>query len=130
MINLLNKTRLLYFTLTILIIILGLISRRIAFIPLFVGDILWATMIFFILKSLLLNKDTKTLVIFSLIICFAVETSQLYQADWINNIRVTLPGRLILGRGFLWTDLMAYIAGVLLAMMIDKWIIGFRTSVK
>ncbi len=44
-----------------------------------------------------------------------VEISQLYQDPWINNIRNTLIGHLILGKGFLWSDLLAYTIGVITA---------------
>lgn len=50
---------------------------------------------------------------------FAVEFSQLYQADWINVIRSTTPGALLLGHGFLWQDLICYTTGVVLALSID-----------
>ena len=43
---------------------------------------------------------------------FAVEFSQLYQAGWINAVRETHLGALVLGRGFLWSDLACYTAGV------------------
>src|SRR5207237_49913 len=44
----------------------------------------------------------------------AIEVSQLYHAPWIDAIRRTLPGALVLGYGFLWSDLVCYAAGVAL----------------
>ena len=38
--------------------------------------------------------------------------SQLYHAEWIDNIRATTLGGLVLGYGFLWSDLVAYTIGV------------------
>jgi len=43
---------------------------------------------------------------------FAGEFSQLYQADWINAVRHTTPGHLVLGSGFHAMDLLAYGVGV------------------
>jgi hypothetical protein len=42
----------------------------------------------------------------------AVEFSQLYNAPWIDALRATLPGRLVLGSTFNWPDLPAYALGV------------------
>ena len=36
-----------------------------------------------------------------------VEESQLYHASWIDSIRGTTLGALVLGHGFLWSDLPA-----------------------
>ncbi len=51
--------------------------------------------------------------------CFAVEFSQLYQAEWIIMIRQTKIGGLILGYGFLWSDLLCYAAGVSAGIIIE-----------
>ena len=114
------KARLKYILLIVFIIILGLLSRRTTIIPSLTGDALYATMMFFIVRFCLMKSTTKKVAIISLGICFAIECSQLYQATWINDIRKTLPGRLILGQGFLWNDLPAYVAGVLLGVIIER----------
>jgi hypothetical protein len=118
-----NKSRVIYLFTIISVIVLGLISRKISFVPLFVGDILWATMIFFMIKFLIGNKGISPVALISILICFLVEISQLYQTEWINAIRHTLPGRLILGQGFLWSDLVAYTGGIALGVMLDIYVI-------
>ena len=50
---------------------------------------------------------------------FAIEFSQLYQADWINALRRTTLGGLILGYGFLWSDLVCYTVGILIGAGIE-----------
>jgi hypothetical protein len=97
---------------------LGLVSRKISYLPLWIGDMLWGIMIFFIVKFIHVNKSNRNVVAISLVLCFIVEFSQLYQAEWVNNIRKTLPGRLVLGQGFLWSDLLAYTVGILLVWAI------------
>ncbi len=49
------------------------------------------------------------------VVCLTVtvELSQLYHAPWIDSIRQTTLGGLILGFGFLWSDLACYALGVL-----------------
>lgn len=48
----------------------------------------------------------------ALAICYGVELSQLIQVSWLVAIRRTTIGHLILGQGFLWSDLVAYTIGV------------------
>lgn len=67
--------------------------------------------------------------IISYVICVGIEASQLYQTDWINSIRGTVLGRLVLGQGFLWSDILAYIMGILLMYFIDINVIN-RSSKK
>ncbi len=43
---------------------------------------------------------------------FSIELSQLYHSPWLDQIRQTRVGGLILGFGFLWTDLLCYGVGV------------------
>jgi hypothetical protein len=113
------KTRLRYLNLIVITIILGLLSRHIKGIPLFIGDVLWATMIYFGFRFLFIKKSIRWVTIASLLFCYAIEFSQLYQAPWINNIRHTVIGGLILGEVFLWGDMLSYTAGVGIAVCVE-----------
>jgi hypothetical protein len=114
------KTRILYFFIICLVIILGLLSRKLDFVPLFVGDILYAMMIYFIVRFLLLKADLKIITFISILTCYGIEILQLYQANWIVEIRNTTLGHLVLGQGFLWSDLLAYTFGIILCYILDK----------
>lgn len=118
--DVMRNKRLKYLVLICVIIILGLVSREIAFVPLFVGDVLWAIMIFCIIQFIFTNIDIKILFVASLVICYAVEISQLYQVEWLNNIRMTTLGRLVLGQGFLWSDIISYTLGITIATFIKR----------
>ncbi|MCQ6524193.1 MULTISPECIES: ribosomal maturation YjgA family protein [Bacillus] len=112
-----KRNRLLYAMFTILVIILGLSSRKFAFaLPAllndYLGDALWALMIFIGFGFLFPKIETKKLAFISLMFCYGIEVSQLYHAEWIDNIRATTLGGLVLGYGFLWSDLVAYTIGV------------------
>ncbi|MDQ4480941.1 ribosomal maturation YjgA family protein [Bacillus cereus] len=112
-----KRNRLLYATFTIIVIILGLSSRKFAFalpelLNDYLGDALWALMIFIGFGFLFPKIETKKLAFISLIFCYGIEMSQLYHAEWIDNIRATTLGGLVLGYGFLWSDLVAYTIGV------------------
>ncbi|HEX8022356.1 DUF2809 domain-containing protein [Mucilaginibacter sp.] len=121
------KSRTTYFILIILTIILGLLSRHFSIIPLFIGDILWATMVYFIMQFLFIVKPARFNVIAALIFCFAIEFSQLYKAPWINELRHTLFGRLVLGEGFLWSDLLCYVVGVGIGVGVDYYVPKLKT---
>ncbi|WP_291707246.1 DUF2809 domain-containing protein [Clostridium sp.] len=107
--------------------LLGLSSRKfISYLPSFLGkyagDTLWATMVYFGFAFLFNKLTIKKVAIISLIFSYGIEISQLYQGEWINSIRNTLIGSLVLGHGFLFSDLICYTIGVFIAIIIDKLI--------
>ncbi|MED0875948.1 DUF2809 domain-containing protein [Bacillus mobilis] len=112
-----KRNRLSYALFTIVVIILGLSSRKLAFaLPQllndYLGDALWALMIFTGFGFLFPKIETMKLAFISLLFCYGIEVSQLYHAEWIDSIRATTLGGLVLGYGFLWSDLVAYTIGV------------------
>jgi len=127
-----NRNRILYLVLVVITIIVGLLTRRFsAYLPdiinLGLGDALWAVMMYWIMGFVFPRCSIKKLAILSLMICFIVETSQLYQAEWINNLRSNRLGALVLGRGFLWSDFVAYTIGVGACLGIETYL---KTSEK
>ncbi|MGG3523495.1 DUF2809 domain-containing protein [Bacillus pseudomycoides] len=119
-----KRNRLLYAILTIIVVILGLASRKFAYalpnlLNAYLGDALWALMIFIGFGFLFHKMKTKKIVFLSLLFCYGIEISQLYHADWIDNIRATTLGGLVLGYGFLWSDLLAYTIGVGMGMLCE-----------
>ncbi|SEM45146.1 Protein of unknown function [Paenisporosarcina quisquiliarum] len=116
-----------YYVIAILVsIVFGLASRYISALPMFIvnhaGDTLWAIMVYFLFRIIFVHKSLHLAIYLSLVFCFCIEFSQLYQADWINTIRVSLVGSLILGKGFLPEDLIRYSIGIVIAYLLDKWI--------
>jgi hypothetical protein len=103
--------------------VLGLLSRHFSFIPLWVGDVLWATMIYFILRFFMLKASVLKIVLISIAISYAIEFSQLYKAEWIDNLRHTFLGRMILGETFFWGDLVSYTAGILIGVCVEIWFV-------
>jgi hypothetical protein len=89
-----------------------------AFLKLYAGDTLWAVLVFLLLAIAAPRRSALCLAVPALAIAYGVEILQLYQAPWLNAIRSTLPGRLILGQGFLFSDLICYTAGICLAAAI------------
>ena len=114
-----KNVRLYYFISILLILILGILSRKISGIPLFIGDILYAVLIYFGIRFLIMNSKKSTSFLLGLLFCFSIEILQLVQIDWLIAIRKTTLGHYVLGVGFLWLDLLCYIIGTLLALLID-----------
>ena len=118
-----KNVRLYYFISILLILILGILSRKISNIPLFIGDVLYAVLIYFGMRFLFIHLKTHKTFLLSLLFCFSIEILQLVQIDWLIAIRKTTLGHYILGQGFLWSDLLCYIIGTLIAFIIDWKII-------
>ncbi len=117
---------------TCMIIMLGLASRRYGdvlpeFIAAYSGDTLWAAMVYFGLRFLFPNLSIPKTLVISLLFSYCIEASQLYQADWANEVRSTKLGALIFGHGFLWTDLICYTVGVLLSAAVDYCVSSSHT---
>jgi hypothetical protein len=109
--------RMLYLCLALVVTVTGLASRRYgtslpAFFATYGGDTLWALMVFLGVGALSPNSRVGSRAVAALGISYVVEVSQLYHAPWIDTLRGTAIGGLILGFGFLWSDLVCYSLGV------------------
>jgi hypothetical protein len=121
------KNRLKFILFALLLIPIGLATRNYGneFLKLYVGDSLWAMMIYFGFRFLFPNQSIKAFW-FALSFCYLIEISQLYHAEWIDAIRQNRLGGLILGFGFLWSDLGAYLIGILVVHRLDKCMTGLH----
>ena len=115
-----KSNRLNYFITILLVLILGILSRKITGIPLFIGDVLYAVLIYFGFRFLIMDSKKSTSLLLSLLFCFDIEILQLVQIDWLLAIRKTTLGHYILGQGFLWLDLLCYVIGSFTAYYFDK----------
>ncbi len=113
-----------YLLCALVVMALGLASRRYGtwlprFLSEYAGDALWALLVFLCIS--VLRPDARLLFrgAMALGIAFLIELSQLYHAPWIDGIRATKIGALILGFGFLWTDLICYAMGIAIGALVD-----------
>lgn len=102
-----------------IIVVIGLLSRRVAIIPAWIGDALWAIAVYETLCLLTQRSMSYTLYITALAIAYLVEYSQLLDWEWLVTIRNTTIGHLLLGQGFLWSDLVAYTIGISVIAIIE-----------
>ncbi len=76
-------------------------------------------MLFLLVSTLLAGRPVRARAAISLALAFLVEISQIYHAPWIDSIRQSTLGGLVLGFGFLWTDLVCYTVGIATGSLIE-----------
>ena len=119
-----KRSPVLWFTLIVLVVILGLGSRRYAsslpgVLAAYAGDTLWALAAFLGFGLVVPRASTRRVALLAMSSSVLVEVSQLYKAPWIDSIRRTTPGGLMLGYDFMWSDLACYAVGVGLGILIE-----------
>jgi hypothetical protein len=107
------------------VIPMGLLTRADLPLPTLIaaygGDTLYATLVYLLVALIWPRAAIGRVGLAALGLCAAVEISQLYHAPWLDAIRATVPGRLVLGSGFLWSDLACYAVGALLGAVLDAY---------
>ena len=86
----------------------------------YAGDTLWATAAFLGIGLLLPRASTWRVALLAMSLSVLVEVGQLYHAPWIDSIRSTTLGGLVLGFDFVWSDLACYAVGVGLGILIER----------
>jgi hypothetical protein len=119
-----QRSRPVYVLLVLAVIAAGLASRRYPFLlpaalGKYPGDALWALMVLLLCGLAKPGWSVGRVAVAALATSFAVEFSQLYQADWINAIRHTTLGHLVLGSTFSAPDLLAYTVGVVIGAVAE-----------
>ncbi len=75
------------------------------------GDAAWTMAACSGILMLLPHLPVGRVAMFGWLVSAAVECSQLIHVDWLDALRGHPLGALLLGRGFLWSDLAAYAGG-------------------
>ena len=125
-----HRARPIYFVAILAVTTLGLLSRRYPeFLPAalgkYPGDALWALMVFLGFGFWFRRAPTMVVALAAFAFSIAIEVSQLYHAPWIDSVRATLPGHLILGSGFAWGDIAAYAVGILIGVLVERVVVQF-----
>ena len=120
-----NKVRQIF--LIIIVIIFGLASRSFgkllpAWLAAYSGDILWGLMVYFIVGFLLSKQKIEYVALIAFVFSTSIEISQLYHSPWIDAIRSNRLGGLLLGYGFLWSDIVCYAFGIMVGVVIERMI--------
>ena len=120
----LPRSRLRYACATILTVILGLLIRsrwmpRPNFVAEFGGDTLWALMVFWIAGFLFPTISTARAALIAGGFSALIEFSQLLHTTWLDALRANRFARLVLGQGFLWSDLVCYATGIAIGVLLE-----------
>ena len=112
-----SRSRLVYLILVGVVIGIGLVLHsRVIPMPVvlrkYSGDALWALMVFLALGLIFNRASTGRLALAAYCFAATIEVSQLYHAPWIDSIRATTLGVLVLGSTFNWPDFIAYAVGI------------------
>lgn len=109
------KLRFVYLVSTLLMGYLALLTRTDIVLPkllkIYGGDALWAVMCYFLICVISPKTAGIKNLLLALLLSLSVESSQLYQAEWIKEVRANKFGGLLLGHGFKISDLVCYALG-------------------
>lgn len=118
------RRRLIYVALAALTICAGLRSRLVLRTPTWlakgVGDARYATLWFWLCGLCSPQKRAAARAALATAICFVIEFSQLYHAPWLDSLRATRLGYLVLECGFHVGDLAFYVCGALLGIAAER----------
>jgi len=122
-----RRSRILYSLLILIVVLLGLGTRQIPqlwphFVVLYGGDTLWALCVFLGLGWLCPRATPERNALIAFAFSLAIELSQLYHAPWLDALRANPIGGLVLGYGFLWSDLVCYAVGIAAGWLVERLI--------
>jgi hypothetical protein len=117
-----------YLLIMVVIIAFGLPARIIQdqlpkWYVLYFGDYLWAMLLFFVFALTLRNMSTFKVAITALLFAYAIEISQLFHPQWLDYLRSIKIFALVLGYGFLWSDIAAYTLGISTGALVERFLL-------
>jgi hypothetical protein len=83
------------------------------------GDVLSATCIFFGVRYVAHQRSLLRCSAIGFIICVLIELQQLYTGKWLVHLRDDTPLGILLGHGFLWSDIACYAVGTAIGAAIS-----------
>jgi len=83
------------------------------------GDALWAVVVFLCFGIVFPRSATVRIGLAAVCFAWGVEFLQLYHSPWLDGVRSTRPGRLVLGSMFNSPDLLAYVVGIGLGVLAE-----------
>jgi hypothetical protein len=87
------------------------------------GSALWAAMVYWLLAAMLPLRRTLTVAITAGVFATLVELTRLYHAPELDAFRLTLSGKLLLGRVFSYWDIATYWAAIGVMAAADRAIL-------
>ena len=84
------------------------------------GSMLWGTMVFFLVAIAVPDRSRWRMALISALLAVCVELFRLVHTPWLDDFRLTTAGALLLGRVFSPWNMLAYGAGIVLGMQLDR----------
>ena len=114
-----------------IVLALGLFSRSHAvawpwWVTAYVGDALWAWLVFLGIGWICSGWSTRRVALCALAFAFVIEFSQLIHSPWLDEFRAHRWAALVLGQGFLWSDLVCYVVGIAVGALVEQRMQGKR----
>jgi hypothetical protein len=121
-------------TTVILLLITVPLGLAVRFLPLrlpwflykYLGSMLWAIALYWLLATLLPKLRPPVLAALAITIATIVELSRLIPIAPIDNFRLTLPGQVLLGRYFSIKNILAYLLAITLTATLDHAFIAHQ----
>ena len=119
------KRRAVYVLLALVTLVAGLMVRFAPLgLPWFVvkygGSTMWAVMVYWLVALALPKLSPLKIAILAALIAASVECFRLYHAPALDSFRLTLAGRLLLGRVFSRRDIAAYWLAIAFTTIVDS----------
>ncbi|RYE59955.1 MAG: DUF2809 domain-containing protein [Rhizobiaceae bacterium] len=106
----------------------GLLLRRFGydlglsfFVVKYGGSALWGAMVFLASATLTGSVNIGRLAVTAFLIALSVELSRLYHTPAMDAFRLTVAGKLLLGRVFSLWNIAAYAVGISIAATVEAW---------
>lgn len=116
-----------YFVLAILLFIIEILIAKYVhdrFIRPYMGDTLVVMLIYCFVKSFI-NKPVLPTALWVLAFAFLIETLQYFQIVNLLGLQHSKVASIMIGTSFAWMDIYAYIAGIIVILIIER-VIGRR----
>src|SRR5687768_2894549 len=90
---------------------------------LYFGDYLWAMLLFFLFALMLRTSSTFKAALITVLFTYLIEISQLFHPQWLEYLRSIKLFALVLGHGFLWSDIAAYTVGIATGALLECFLL-------
>jgi Protein of unknown function (DUF2809) len=90
------------------------------------GSMLWAVALYWLTAACLPKLRSSALASVAAVIAAALEFSRLWHTPTMDSFRITLTGRILLGRYFSWKNITAYWLAIGLTALLDEWFMRKR----
>ena len=92
------------------------------------GSALWAVMVYWLVAFVLPRKTPRSLGFLAAVVAVAVECFKLYHSPGLDAFRLTLAGKLLLGRVFSVRDIVVYWLAIVAAVCLDAFVVSRAKS--